>query len=73
MARQTQKEMILQYMKDNGSITPVDALREFGCMRLAPRISDLKDDGVEIETVPEFSKNRYGVKVRYARYVLHGR
>ena len=73
MARQTQKEMILQYMKDNGSITPVDALREFGCMRLAPRISDLKDDGIEIETVPEFSKNRYGVKVRYARYYLNER
>lgn len=71
MARTTQKAKILRYMKEHGSITPVDALREFGCMRLAPRISDLKDDGYRIETVTESASNRYGDKVRYARYYLH--
>ena len=38
----TQCEKILDYMRSNGSITPLDALREFGCMRLASRINDLK-------------------------------
>lgn len=57
-------------MKEHGSITPVDALREFGCMRLAPRISDLKDDVYKIQAVSESATNRYGDKVRYARYYL---
>ena len=38
----TQCERIINYIEDNGSITQLDALREFGCMRLASRISDLK-------------------------------
>lgn len=71
MARKTQGQRIHQYLKDKGSITPVDALREFGCMRLAPRISELREDGLNIETVYEVSKNRYGDRVRYARYYLH--
>lgn len=70
MARATQKAKILRYLKEHGSITPVDALREFGCMRLAPRISDLKEDGYKIQAVSESATNRYGDKVRYARYYL---
>lgn len=68
---QTQREMILQYMKDNGSITPVDAMREFGCMRLGARIWDLKNkDGIDIKVKMESQKNRYGKTVSYARYSL---
>lgn len=33
--KMTQCEKILKYIDENGSITPLDALREFGCMRLA--------------------------------------
>lgn len=65
-----QKSMILRYMADNGSITPVDAMREFGCMRLAARIADIKADGYEIVKAMENSTNRYGDAVRYARYSL---
>lgn len=66
----SQYERILQYIEDNGSITQLDALREFGCMRLASRINDLRRQGVHIRTVQETSLNRYGEKVRYARYRL---
>ena len=66
----TQKQMILQHMKETGSITPGTALEEYGCFRLAARIADLKDDGVEIRTEIEKRKNRYGKTVRYARYRL---
>ena len=38
----SQCERILDYIEKNGSITQIDALREFGCMRLASRISDIK-------------------------------
>ena len=65
-----QCDLIMMYMKDHGSITPLDALREFGCMRLAARIADLRERGHRIESIPESNTNRYGNKIRYSRYYL---
>ena len=61
---------ILDYIEREGSITPLDALREFGCMRLASRITDLKKAGFVISKEMETAKNRDGEPVRYARYRL---
>lgn len=70
----TQKERVLRYLIDHGSITPLDALREFGVMRLAAVIFELRDPygkyGYHIVTEYETAKNRYGENVAYARYVL---
>ena len=66
----TQKEMILQHLKTSGSITPGVALEEYGCFRLSARIADLKDDGHEIITDMITRQNRFGKKVRFARYRL---
>ena len=66
----TQKELIIQYMNDFGSITPVQAMKDLGVMRLAARISDLEAEGWNIEHERESGKNRYGEKVSYARYRL---
>ena len=71
MGKQTHEKMILQYMRKHGSITAMDAIRDFGCMRLASRVSDLRWNGYNIETVMEVGKNRQGETVRYARYYLH--
>lgn len=71
MGKQTHEKMILDYMRKHGSITAMDAIRDFGCMRLASRVSDLRWDGYNIETVMESGKNRQGETVRYARYYLH--
>lgn len=71
MGKQTHEKMILRYMRKHGSITAMDAIRDFGCMRLASRVSDLRWDGYNIETVMEVGKNRQGETVRYARYYLH--
>lgn len=68
----TQCERILDYIAVNGSITQLDALREFGCMRLASRISDLKRLGIPIKRKMESSKNRYGETISYARYSIEG-
>lgn len=68
----TQCEKILDHMRLKGSITSIDALREFGCMRLASRITDLKAQGYDIMSKMESNKNRYGDTVRYARYTLKG-
>lgn len=66
----TQCEKILDYMLCNGSITPLDAMKEFGCMRLASRINDLKQQGFVITSTIETNINRYGEKIRYSRYEL---
>ena len=66
----TQCERILQYIEENGSITQIDALREFGCMRLASRMCDIKKMGYGVTKDMEKSKNRYGDPVTYARYTI---
>ena len=66
----TQNEKILEFMREKGSITPVEAMAEFGCMRLAARISDIRASGVNVTSTMERSKNRYGDTVHFARYRL---
>lgn len=46
----SQTNQILEYMRAGNSITPLDALRLFGCMRLGARIYDLKQRGYVINT-----------------------
>ena len=68
--RGTQSERILRHLQDYGSITPVEAMAEYGIMRLGARIWDLKKQGHVISTERETGKNRYGEKTAYARYRL---
>ena len=68
--RLTQCMKIVKYMNDFGSITPVQAMKDLGVMRLAARISDLEAEGWEIEHERETGENRYGEKTSYARYRL---
>ena len=48
----------------------MDALREFGCMRLASRMCDIKKMGYPVKMEMEKSKNRYGEPIHYARYTI---
>lgn len=66
----TQTQYVKEYMEKYGSITPLDALREFGCMRLGARIYDLQKQGLNIVHETESSINRFGKKVSYARYKI---
>ena len=65
-----QSDRVMQYMKDFGSITPMDAAMDLGIMCLAERVRDLRNAGIEIKSTPEKGKNRYGDAVRYVRYSL---
>lgn len=71
-----QKSRVVEYLQLFGSITPLQAMAEFGIMRLAAVIFELRDPYGEykmnIETQMEESTNRFGEKVRYAKYVLKG-
>lgn len=65
-----QQERVLQYMRDFGSITAAEAMRDLGVMRLAAVVFDLKKAGVNIKTTTASAKNRYGEAVHFARYMV---
>ena len=46
----TQNQQIKSYLEKGKAITPIQALNKFGCFRLAARISDLRNDGLNIAT-----------------------
>lgn len=66
----SQSKLILNYIKQNGSITQKEAYREFDCMRLAAQIFILRSQGYPIKSTMEKSRNRYGRTTCYARYSL---
>lgn len=68
----TQCDMILDFMRDNGSITQLEAAEEFGCWRLGARIWDLRHAGYEIKRDMVSKKNRYGKMISFARYTIQG-
>lgn len=63
-----QKDRIMKYLKDFGSITPLEAIKDLGIMRLGARIWELIQEGWSISRETERSQNRYGKDTRYARY-----
>ena len=66
----TQREAILQYIKDFGSITPMQAFADLGITKLATRISEMRKDGMEFRIETVHVRNRYGKAVSYAKYSL---
>lgn len=61
----SQNQMIKAALENGESLTPMDALRRFGCFRLGARIADLKAQGLKIITTMEKDGNK-----RFARYRL---
>lgn len=64
----TQRQLIINYIKDFGSITPMEAVFDLGITKLATRISEMRADGMEFRIEMVNDKNRYGKPTRYARY-----
>ena len=69
-SKPTQAQRVLEYIKEFGSITQIEALKDLGVMRLASRISNLKDMGYDIKSEVVSVKNRYGEKCYIKRYWL---
>ena len=63
----SQKSLVLNHLKNDNGITPLEALNKFGAFRLSAIIFDLKKDGYDIDT--EIINN--GGK-HYANYKLKG-
>lgn len=66
-----QTESILQYMRTYGAITPLEALKDCGCMRLAARISDLRKAGHNITSRKVAVIRRDGSKAFVERYTIN--
>ena len=50
---ESQNRQILAYLKNGGRITSLEALKMFGCMRLASRINDLRNLYPELTILTE--------------------
>ena len=66
----TQKQRIIDYIKQFGSISSWEAYADLGITQLGARIDQLKKDGYEFETEWESKKNRYGENTTYKRYKI---
>lgn len=66
----TQNERIIRHLRDYGSISSLEAIQDYGILRLASRISDLRKMGVPIRRDMVSGKNRYRESTSYARYFL---
>lgn len=69
-SKPTQCQRIMRHLRDYGSITSLEAISEYGIMRLASRVSELNKNGENITCEMVCGKNRYGEKTHYARYIL---
>jgi len=63
---ESQNAQILYYLKQGKTISPLEALNQFGCMRLASRIFELRDGGWPIHCERRLISN----KKRVAFYTL---
>ena len=70
MEKVTQHDRILDYMKEFGSITTLDAFRDLGITKLTTRVSEMRREGIKIEGKREAVKNRYGETCHINRYTL---
>lgn len=65
-----QREMIIDYINDFGSITSYEAYIDLGITQLATRIKELKEQGYTFTTEWITKKNRYGKSVSFKKYKL---
>lgn len=71
MAKMTQTERIRRHLETYGSISSLEAFREYGCTRLSARIWDLTyKHGLFIERERKTAKNRFDEPISYVVYRL---
>lgn len=66
----SQKNRIIDYIKQFGSITSWEAYKELGVMQLGARIDQLKKEGYIFRTEWIQKKNRFGENVSFKKYYL---
>lgn len=67
---ENQREIVMRHLKEVGSITPIEALQEYGIFRLASRVCELRKMGANIQDETVYYTNRLGKKKHYSKYFL---
>ena len=62
---ESQNVQIRKHLESGNTITPLEALNRYGCLRLGARICDLRQDGLPVKT--EIKRNG---RKRFAEYSL---
>lgn len=63
---------IIEFIRDHGSITTMDAFRFLGITRLASRVYDIKAVGINVNKEMLTVIRENGTKCRVARYTIPG-
>jgi hypothetical protein len=66
----SQRALIAEHLNRGNPLTAMQALNHFGCARLASRIDELRQPGMQIDTHWIVITNRNGKQVRVAEYRL---
>lgn len=66
----TQEQRVLNYIREHGSITSMQAFTDLKITRLSARIFNLRAQGHNIENVSHTYKNGQGTFTTYTEYVL---
>ena len=66
----SQHQMILDFVRQNGSITPMDAFNHLFITKLSTRIGEMERSGILFDHTWESHTNRYGQTKHYMRYTL---
>lgn len=68
----TQRERIIRYIKDFGSISAIQAAVDLGITQLSARIVELERMGYVFTKTPMTGTNRYGETTHWTRYSFDG-
>ena len=66
----SQREDILDHLRNRGPLTGAEAYHLFGCMRLPARVSDLRDEGWPIKSRFIAVTTRDGRRTHCAQYYI---
>lgn len=66
----TQKDRIIEYIRQFGYITSWQAYQDLGITQLGARIKELKEMGYEFKKERKYDKNRFGEPVHFDKYYL---
>lgn len=70
MNKLTQRERLIRYMNDFGSISRAEAMQELGIANATARMSEIRRLGYPLRTRTRYGKNRYNEPVHWTEYYL---
>jgi hypothetical protein len=66
----SQKDRVLQYLKQGKVLNRLNAWDELGVIETPARISELRHEGHDIQTAMKQVLNRYGEQIRIAEWFI---